>query len=350
MKRVCLVTLTTIMICGCSFNKEFDKEVDSKSIDTIYLSESRKVFNENFIFVERMENIDDKYLVLVDPQDDKIFKVFNLPKLDFKYMVGDEGRGPNEITSAASVSAFLMPNSSGFEIYNPDTWEVQSYDLAEDGLEQTHTFKLSYEFQMENLNGLKKINNSLYIAESGLITGQAPSYEFIALKPDYTKTQFTFGDYPKSNYTGFERKNKFQSLYTVNTENKSIAAFRVSMNELFIYDGKGKLKSRVIIKDDESANNSSSSEIMYRIGAISTNSFIYAIYFGAGEEQAAEIDENYKTIIEVWDWNGNMISKIQLNKPVTDFAVSEKYNKLYGMSYFYPDTLYEYELPNFSTK
>src|SRR5690554_2728467 len=198
MKSASLVTLIIIMICGCSFNNEFDKEVDSKSIDTIYLSESRKVFNENFIFVERMENIDDKYLVLVDPQDDKIFKIYNLPNLDFKYKVGDEGRGPNEITSAASVSAFLMPTSSGFEIYNPDTWEVQSYNLAEDGLEQTHTFKLNYEFQMENLNGLKKVDNNLYIAESGLITGQAPNYEFIALKPDYTKALFTFGDYPES--------------------------------------------------------------------------------------------------------------------------------------------------------
>ena len=50
----------------------------------------------------------------------------------------------------------------------------------------------------------------------------------------------------------------------------------------------------------------------------------------------------------MFDWNGEIVGRFKLDKPITAFVVSEETGKLFGVS-AYDDvdinSIYEYELP-----
>lgn len=61
--------------------------------------------------------------------------------------------------------------------------------------------------------------------------------------------------------------------------------------------------------------------------------------------------EGYRPDILVFNWEGQLVNRFTLNKPVITFAVVEKTQKLYAVSFMDTDLnkIYEYSLPTSST-
>jgi hypothetical protein len=55
---------------------------------------------------------------------------------------------------------------------------------------------------------------------------------------------------------------------------------------------------------------------------------------------------NFKPELLIWDWNGTLINRYKLDKPVTRYAISEKHQKLYGTFLMKADEIYVFDLPN----
>ncbi len=48
--------------------------------------------------------------------------------------------------------------------------------------------------------------------------------------------------------------------------------------------------------------------------------------------------------LQIWDWEGNLISRHQCDKNISMITLDKKRNKIYAVDYYIEDEIYEYDL------
>lgn len=289
-------------------------------------------------------NADDEYLVITEERENDFLHVFNLPDLQFQYSWGQHGRGPDEFMF---FPYYTNQKKKELHFYDAVVQQNRVFGIGETTLENIQESSLSYTGQMGSpLNGVLRLNDSLYIADYELPFGNAP-HEYIALRPGETDSLFTFGDYPTTDLEDPDRYFHFKKTNVAKPDGSKFAALYFNHNKLKIFSNTGETLKAIKIQDphlDEDINDGEDS-ILYRNAGWASDSYLYFLGIYTSSDVFNENgDSTYKPFLEIWDWEGQQLYRANFDRLIHTFTVSEEHGKLYGISKYDPHHIYEYDM------
>jgi hypothetical protein len=294
--------------------------------------------SESFYNPMLIDNINDEYLLVSEYLKEDFFRVFKLPEVEYLYAWGINGRGPGEFQTTP-----VHPQVIGDTVipYDGISRSLKYLAVDDSTLEYVGEKELWHEGQMQPLNRMFRINDSLYFADHG--SGmEDTNAEHIALQPDNKDSLFTFGKYPETELEGFERYSEFMKTSAAKPDGSKFAAFYLNYNQVKIYNSEGRLLNEVEIQDPYIEMKE---EMRFRSIKEVSDSYIYALgLYESYESIHEESDTDITTSLEVWDWEGHMIYRAKFDRKIHHFTVSEAMGKFYGISYFSMSQIMEYDL------
>lgn len=295
----------------------------------------------------RIINLQDEYLIVSEQRREDFFKVFDILDKRFMYEWGSTGEGPDQFRM---TPVYIEAAETDLVIYLGITQELQFVSVTDSGMVKKQTQSLSYEGQLEPLNKVRRISDSLYFADYGTSFEQT-DYEHIALKPDDDSPLFYFGNYPETDAEGFARYVRFTKENAVKPDGSKFAAFYSTQNEFKIYNTEnGELLTRVQISDnsvDQSEVNQSD-RYLYRTTASASDDYIYVLSFNSPREKVFEGPEYIShSMLEVWDWNGNPVYRGAFDRLIHNFTISEQNSEIYAFSNESEEDILIYTIPEF---
>lgn len=288
-----------------------------------------------------------QYLVLIDQACDNIFNLFKLPECDYLGGFGKTGRGPNEFGTIDSKSAYRT--QKGINLFGVYT------GLIEIGLKEFQKGKkielnnpIKYSFNLQYLNDPICISDTLIcgIPYPKSITTTIDK-EYIRYNSRSNVSDF-FGEYPKL------YPLKYSSLYwmiflrktCVRPDNKKFASFYSNVKLIRIYNSDFILEKEILMETQPDLLDGvgiRSNPVRYYNIAKATDKFIYAI---CESELLHNLYNNLPTL-EIWDWDGNPIAKIKLDRPVAAFDITEDDSRVYFIDNETQDKIFTCNLKDF---
>lgn len=336
--KITEIVFIIFLMYSCNDTPKYVEKIQALPIDTTIHAEVIPIEAE-LLKPTHIENINDNYLVIIDEKPKGIFQVFSLPNIDFLYSWGQKGRGPNEFSMTSFTSINVHKNQLILDMLEG----VHCYTITDTALVFDQKLLLSYKNQRAPLNGIVRLNDSIYIIEYGM--GLNTETEFMALSPDETTPLFTFGKYPETHLQRDERYQAYSKVGVAKPDGSKFAAFYLYHNRFKIYDNKGSILKKVIINDSYlPADVMSKKKFVYRGFIHASDNYIYVFAPNTTEKEMFDNPQSFRPMIEIWDWSGEQISRFKLDKSVHQFTISEKYRKLYAFSIFEVYEIYEYDL------
>lgn len=77
-----------------------------------------------------------------------------------------------------------------------------------------------------------------------------------------------------------------------------------------------------------------------------SDNYIYSLNLNAKEDELFA-GKNQTPLLEIWDWEGNLINVYALDEEILGFCVSEKNKKIYATTLNYTNQILVYNLPEF---
>jgi hypothetical protein len=301
----------------------------------------------DLILASKLFILGDK-IVIFDRKKTDIFKVFGLPQVNYLYSSGKYGEGPDEFN-------FIDPeciNVSGDTLEILDKIKIKKYKIGDTSLIKAAEDKFFIPLSFP-INRMLKVDDSMYFADN--ITQKKKSQEHVILNIKSNKVEKSFGEYPEGLdfNNGLEQYSTYIKSGVINKASKKFAAFYLFFNKFKIYDKQGILIKEVNIKgknNEEFSSKNSKQNVMYRASPISTDKYIYVLSINSTKENFEKNIQDFHPKLQVWDWDGNPIAQFVLDKPIVSFSVSEKFNKIYGVSPVGMNQIYEFDMPTFLNK
>ncbi len=275
-----------------------------------------------------------RYLITHDVYNKKIFTVINL-EMGVTKRFGRIGHGPGEFLPGTSCSRF---NKKEVLVFNPNTKDcyvgiLDSVFMNNDYRFNAPIFKLS----LHASDKIAALNDTLFISEGVYKNNR------LALFDVEGKLLNTYLSFPETNenekieglgliYQGKICGKPTGSRFAHITYNSSNIGFYkieqhniVPVREIFLFNPLKDIKNLGNLKTSINLDNC-------KVGFLdvySTDHFIYTLYS----------DENQKNhdytsnIVLVYDWSGNPIRILNLDRNISDLTVSDDDSTIYGLYY-----------------
>src|SRR5690625_3882537 len=144
---------------------------------------------------------------------------------------------------------------------------------------------------------------------------------------------------------GTERLQAFYKIAAAKPDGERLAAFYLHQNKLKIFDNTGNEVHKIAIHDPYvTFDKSGESSYVYRSSIYATDTFIYVLAPNVPSNEAMDSPEFIQPFLEIWDWEGNQLQRFRFDRLITDFSVSEKQGKVYAISVFEMNKIFEYDL------
>lgn len=338
MKTQLLLASLILALYSCQPQEE-GKKIISRVPESGTLKSKEVVLSNAALMPSKIVTFADK-AVIFDQGKENLFKVYNLPDLSFLYAFGDIGEGPDEFRSvngnslkAHGESLFVLSGSQLIKVKldaEKATWDEQFKLLTDSG---------------GPINGLHLINDSVYVADLWDAKPGAPEHRLVHLGRNEELVRF--GEFPEpTSGENREQENLVRNYMkgtVANPKDGRLAAFYLYHNQIKLYSRDGELLQEIEVK---SSSKSASDEEMwiYRGEPFASSDYIYVLYVGMPKKEVEENFQTFRPQLEVWDWEGNLLDRYMLDQPVTAFTYAEEFQKLYGLSFFKEDVLFEYDL------
>jgi hypothetical protein len=291
----------------------------------------------------RIKNLNDNYLIISELLPQNFLKVFKLPEAKFLFTWGTNGGGPNEFRIFPTE---IITNQKDLIIYDLGMRKLRTFEFTDSTLDQTRSVKLSYKDQLDPLNRIQRMNDTLYFVNYGTSI-EKTNKEHVAIKPNIEDTLFTFGEYPDSELKEVERSFKFQKTNLSNPDGSLFATFYLYQNKIKIYNNSGEIIKHIDINDNYFPSERTD-DVIYRSATWSSDKFMYVLGFNRSNEDLYENpDSTRKTSIEIFDWKGNQVYRAKFDRLINAYTVSEKHSKIYAYSVLEPQKLFIYDLPKY---
>lgn len=333
------ISLTVFFLSACSNSEEAEAFV--KMIELDQTLKGKEIPISAFLFRPRkMVLTKDKIVIYDDTENDK-FKVFSYPDVEFLFSWGKKGEGPDEIGFVNSTG--LSATDSTFRFL--DLTILKEYAFA-----NSNKVKLVKRTElMESqgaLNGFCWLDNSMFIAAVDNPTDIESEYIF--LYPN-KKTGRAFGKLPEE---GFDFDFHTQKLIyyikhaVANPRERKIIAFYGRQNMIKVFNYEGQLLKDITFNENTFGSKVESDRVSFA-APYPTDKFIYVFYFNKSMGSSIEELNSLTPEILVWNWEGELIKRFALDKPIFSFAVSEEYRKIYGADIQGGNKIYEFTIPDF---
>lgn len=318
-------------------------------IDTLRTSKVINLNNEALIYKPfKILNISDEYLIIASYENNDFLKVFKLPELNFLYSWGINGRGPQEFDNTPVF--YQSRTNKTIIIHDVLSRKVEYFTVNDSSMNYVKTLNLEYDGQIDPLNNIIQVKENLFFADYGT-SYEDTNREYIALSPQSKNPVFLFGEYPNTELTDISRYFKYSKKNIFNPQDSIFATFYSNYNRFKFFDIQGSLLKEIHVMDSITAKKDNSSEsnldeyFLYRFPTWASEKYIY--FYAFNEFSSKVFDKpnsNFQTSLEVWDWQGNPVSRIMFDRFIRNFTVSEKYGKLYGYSLENEDKIYVYDI------
>ncbi len=294
----------------------------------------------------------DSVLVTMDIMASPFFQVFKLPEMEYIGGYIQRGAGPGEeiqidpFIHRLSGNSFMYKSLKSIKIveFNLEKKMIEikkDIKLPGELISLSHIFMLS-DYKIFGWDVRQNINKEFieFDYNTNIISEFGPSYSKIVTDIPPLRVASTFSKIitVKPDKTTFAAVyDKFQMLRIFSSNGKLL-------RELQFKDSQNLPKS-AIIGDFEDINPNDIKTHYHKI--CSTNKFIYALYSG---KTISEISKNNSGIndickeIHVWDWSGEPVLKISLDKEFFSFSVSSDDSFIVCSSTEALDRLFRYDL------
>jgi len=267
------------------------------------------------------------FLLDIDSKEN-IFYFFDYQSQKFTNSFIGKGNGPNESFS---------PFSSG--IMDGKLWvldftmhKVVFYDLSKTK-DNEYELKLPYYF-----NHIEMVNENVIIGN--VLSGS--KYKFQKLNRQTGEYLSEFGEFENmpDSFNDELLHKYFQSIFAIRSDEKkmvsayrwhdAIEIFNLETLESLLIKGPWDINNDFGLVVDETGNlilNRDGDMIQCNKNISVTDSFIYTLFSGIAD---SVIDSFYCNTVLVYDWEGNPVKKINLDRKVMSFSVSPDDSRIYS--------------------
>ncbi len=342
-KSKTIILLIILFLTSC-VNKNIEENIIVDSFPEMY-SLTGTTINSPVTMLSPIKNciINDK-LIVYDAVKNDLFKVFKLPDLDYLFSWGNIGRGPDE---------FLSIDNNYIRVFN-NVLELLDRGRLIKILVNENSMTIKSITGLPNLqnpiNGLQKINDSIYIIDNIFTDGE---FEHLLINVQTNKIIKKFGKYPDDRLNIKNSLQKYQIYFksNISSPNKGIfIVFYMYFNRIKIYNRQGELQKNISLRDREIKKYSVEPQInnpIYFAFPYATEKYFYVLRLNKTDDEIIKNIDKYNPELLIWDWNGNPIAKCKLDKPIFGYyAISEKYKKLYGTNLMKENEIYVFDLPD----
>jgi hypothetical protein len=288
-------------------------------------------------------------LLVFEPLSKDMFKVFEFPSFTYLYSFGDQGGGPNEFRSSAIGNDEIIDDTDTelVEVLDHTHLKFVDFSGASPNIQSVTPIPVS---RFKPINRLKKMNDSIYYFLNWFDGNEKNEFTRINLN---TGERTYFSPYPDwvKNLTSTDEKYKTYSKSSIYSFiHKKIVVFYYQFPVMKFIDFDGEVIKEIHVDTQKSNFNvPNKGNILYFVeGAFLTNDFIYVLWFGGkNKNEIMNEPNNFKPEILVFDWDGNVAGRYQLEKSITSFTISEKTGKIYGTPFPGEDeinVIYEFDL------
>lgn len=336
-----LISVFTLYFFSCQSN-ESSKKVIREIPDSGNLISKEITLAKAALLPSKILLFEDK-AVIFDNKKEELFKVYSLPDFSFLYSFGKIGEGPDEFRFVDANSLQRLENN----LVVVSSLNMIKVRLGEEGAILGETFDLITS-NSEPVNRLLLVNDSIYVSDIFDAIPGAPEHQMtrLGLNEEVTK----FGKYPQipsdNNLPEGSLYREYLKTMVVNPKDGRMAAFYSHQNLIKFYSTKGDLLEEIEV-ESTLEDYSEEETPMYRVEPYATDEHIYVMYVGKTKKEVEEQFETFRPHLEIWDWEGNLLQRFSFDRPITTFAFSKKFQKLYGLSFFKEDVLFEYDLKEF---
>lgn len=275
--------------------------------------------SKEFLLPTKILIVRDK-LIVFDEKNDYYFYVFDKNDYKFLYSFGKKGKGPSEFIDINPNTVQEYKNMVVFIDIN----NLYFYNVEKD------RFKLIKEYTITLIDG-QPINYPCIINDSIFIClNMGPDKKFELVKYNYINNKFNFFSlYPKK-----IDKSRNLGLYTKyivkNDINNSIAGFytNVDLVRFYKYD-KNKYK---IYKEIYGKEFNSNIRKIYRVNPFVYGEFIYVQNVNYQKKDFLKYFQNNNSIIEKWNWYGEIVEIIKINRPILVYCIDKDRSKIIALT------------------
>jgi len=334
-KKIAITLSFIVVIAAC--NKPNDKKF-KKFPQTIDL-DAQSINSKSFQSMNIVGLVDSIIVLNTGPYSDSIFYLFNKNKFSFIKEAGKKGKGPGELTHASIRGNINKQNGT---IFVGDRSKLKLFRYSLDGV--LNNKNASPEVYIELPNNFSHANEVIVVNDSIIIGTGMPNYGICVLnkkgeiinkfgrlpeKPDEIKALKHISLY-NQRFTFNKKQNKFAIGFT---SFDSLNCYNLSGEVVFKQTGPDFIESdyKTVYKRDEKTTYWSLE---------SDDKYIYGLYSG---KKKYEIPSNANTLkdvklfhpknIHIFDWQGNPKLKVKLDKPIVDFVIDKKTNRLIALSF-----------------
>ncbi len=294
----------------------------------------------------------DSVLIAMDLQSDNFFRVFKLPDINYLGSYIRRGHGPNEETFIDPYFRQLQENN--FMYYNSISIKTAKFDLDSSEILIVENYNLP-----NNLMDLQCpfiLNNQII----GWNPYESNNKEFLSYNL-ISKEINPFGAKNiefKNRIRASNDKWLFAKIVSIKPDKSQFAVVYDKFPILRIYKENGELENEIRYKNGQifpkalmskKASKSELNQITQNYRKVkTTNKYIYALYIGKTNKEL-NIEEygldDFSNEIHVWDWNGNPVAKLSLDKNYFSFCVTQDDKYLICSSLGSISSFYKYSLP-----
>lgn len=275
-------------------------------------------------------------LVLGSPANaDGVLNVFSLPGMEFLYSAIRRGRGPDEFL-AMNWAYSLLENT--VSVYDIPQSRLRSYLVSRDTMFLLREYELKEKME-GGANVTMPYVSMIQLNESQFVT-RAAARTFDELKLQNFESGKTEGVVPDLLSKDPDRDFYLSYNYVFGFGgNCLVRAYRYfDRIEIFRKNDDNTFTPEVIVTDSKNYENNLDSEdrVVYYRDIVCGKQNIYLLYSGSKERAVA------KSEIEIFDYEGNPVSIISLDRSISMIMVDEAGCKIYGIDSLNPDYIYIY--------
>ena len=289
--------------------------------------------------VPRYMGISGDYLLIHKVREEKLFSIYSLPDLTHVADAGMRGQGPNDF-NLLDTRSFQM-TEYGFKVIDANLNMLKDVEIVDNGLNVKES-KLLFAQGVAS-NGFYPMGKGRYVA----FTQPDSDKEFAIYDENTGEFSLVEGSYPHWQELPKNMPVFLAYLKTcvAHLDGKRFAAFYGRYKRWRLFDDSMELISDIDVRVEPykaDATLEGAEQHTYYIGQpYATDKYIYVLCSNknAGKDERSEL--------QVWDWDGNPVACYTFDRKLSLIAVSEKYNKIYGVDNLIEDQLFVYEFSMF---
>lgn len=320
-----------VLLLSCQTKKELEN-IPECTLQHELLFENEPVIGK----VRNMALMNDSIPVIININSGKVFQLLDYKRQNIKDY-GDWGQGPDELLFPVSLFA-SGDNTMTFWDINKRKYSAMQITDGDTVIRFNHLFENRDSlFHFEVL----PVANNRFVA-----TGIYKDYRLVLLDSNgcFSKGfgQCPFRDEEESRVSGMIRSEIYQGKIAVNPSGTKLVHALLHADILSFYEISGsgdlQLKSEQINAYPDYQYNSAAMSIsspVYYLDVCATGRYVYALYSGRNYKDHKEKAVVGKTV-KVYDWNGKIVKKINLDTDVKVMCVSSDDRKIYAIAH-HPD-------------